>query len=171
MMVFFQVLQMIGYQVDVVCLDKVVGDYVMIVIYDFDGVQIYSEKLGYCFMLNVDFVVVKVENYDVLVIFGGWVLEYLCLNEEVIKLVQVFDVVCKFIVVVCYGLQLLVVVGILQGWICSVYFVCVLEVCLSGGYYVDIGIDQVYVDGNLVIVFVWLVYLQWLVKFVVLLVE
>lgn len=86
-MVLFQVFQVVGYIVYVVCFDKKVGDIVVIVIYDFEGDQIYIEKFGYCFVLNVDFDGLNLVDYDVLVVLGGWVLEYFCLNLEVQKLV------------------------------------------------------------------------------------
>lgn len=77
MMVLFQVLQVVGYYVDVVCLGKCVGDKIKIVIYDFEGDQIYIEKFGYQFILNVVFDDVDVVCYDVFVIVGGCVFEYL----------------------------------------------------------------------------------------------
>lgn len=86
-MVFFQVLQMVGYMVYVVCFGKKVGDKIKIVIYDFEGDQIYIEKFGYQFVFNVSFDDVSVVGYDVLVVVGGCVLEYLCLNFKVIELV------------------------------------------------------------------------------------
>lgn len=164
-MVFFQVLQMVGYMVYVVCLDKCVGDFVVIVIYDFEGVQMYFEKFGYCFIVNVILVEVDLVVYDVFVVFGGCVFEYLWLNVCVLDIVWYFVQVDKFIVVICYGVQLLLVVGVLEGKVCLVYLVCGLEVMVVGGIFKDIFVDQVYIDGKLVMVFVWLVYLVWLVQF------
>ena len=87
-MVPFQALQMIGHQVDAVCPDKSKGDYIMTAIHDFDGAQTYSEKPGHRFVLNADFASAREQDYDALLIPGGRAPEYLRLNEQVIKLVQ-----------------------------------------------------------------------------------
>lgn len=102
-MVLFQVLIVMGYLVDVVCLGKVVGEIVVICIYDFEGDQIYMEKWGYNFILNVIFVDVDLFNYDGLVILGGCVLEYLWLDVSVIIVVKYFFEESKLVVVICYG--------------------------------------------------------------------
>jgi len=43
-MVPFQALQMVGYQVDVVCPDKKAGEIIRTAVHDFEGDQTYSEK-------------------------------------------------------------------------------------------------------------------------------
>ena len=164
-MVPFQALQMIGHQVDVVCPDKPKGDYIMTAIHDFDGAQTYSEKPGHRFVLNADFASVNEADYDALLIPGGRAPEYLRLYEAVIKLVQDFDVANKPIAAVCHGPQLLAAAGVLQGRTCSAYPACAPEVRLSGGEYADIGIDEAYVDGNLVTAPAWPAHPQWLAKF------
>lgn len=119
-------------------------------------------------MLNVSFDDVDLESYDVydvLVVFGGCVLEYICLNEKVLDIVCYFDLKKKFIVVFCYGLQVLVVVNVFKGKCCIVYFVCVFEVIFVGGEYVEVLVDEAIVDGFFVIGFVWFVIFRWLVEF------
>lgn len=164
-MVPFQALQMIGHQVDAVCPDKAKGDFIMTAIHDFDGAQTYSEKPGHRFILNANFADVKEEDYDALLIPGGRAPEYLRLNEQVIKLVQAFDQARKPIAAVCHGAQLLAAADVLKGRTCSAYPACAPEVRLSGGYYADIGIDEVYVDDNLVTAPAWPAHPQWLAKF------
>ena len=46
-MVPFQCLQMLGYQVDVVCPEKKAGDVIKTAIHDFEGDQTYTEKRGH----------------------------------------------------------------------------------------------------------------------------
>ena len=88
-MVPFQALQMLGYQVDAICPDKKAGDFVRTSIHDFEGDQTYSEKRGHNFTLNCDFDSVNQEEYIGLLIPGGRAPEYLRLNEKVSVYCQV----------------------------------------------------------------------------------
>jgi len=54
-MVPFQMLLMVGHDVDAACPDKKVGDTVATAIHDFEGEQTYSEKRGHNFRINFDF--------------------------------------------------------------------------------------------------------------------
>ena len=116
--------------------------------------------------MNANFAEARAVDYDALVIPGGRAPEYLRLNPEVIQLVQDFNSAGKPIAAVCHGSQLLAAAGILENRTCSAYPACAPEVRLSGGHYADIGIDQAYVDGNLVTAPAWPAHPQWLAKFV-----
>ena len=70
-MVPFQMLLMVGHQVDAVCPGKRAGDSVPTAIHDFEGDQTYSEKPGHNFTLNASFDEIDVESYDALIIPGG----------------------------------------------------------------------------------------------------
>ncbi len=70
-MVPFQMLLMVGHQVDAVCPGKKPGDVVRTAVHDFEGDQTYSEKRGHNFTLNADFDAVDPAQYDALVIPGG----------------------------------------------------------------------------------------------------
>ncbi|HEY0210753.1 DJ-1/PfpI family protein [Acerihabitans sp.] len=168
-MVPFQALQMLGHVVDAVCPDKGKGDYVLTAVHDFDGAQTYSEKPGHRFVLNADFAQARARDYDALVIPGGRAPEYLRLNPAVISLVQDFDAADKPIAAVCHGPQILAAAGVLKGRTCSAYPACAPEVRLGGGTYADIGVDQAWVDDNLVTAPAWPAHPQWLAKFVELL--
>lgn len=50
-MVPFQMLLMVGHEIDSVCPDKKPGDTVKTAIHDFEGDQTYSEKVGHNFMI------------------------------------------------------------------------------------------------------------------------
>lgn len=168
-MVPFQALQMLGHRVDTVCPDKKPGDYVLTAIHDFDGAQTYSEKPGHRFIVNADFAEADAANYDALVVPGGRAPEYLRLNPAVIKLVQDFNAAGKPIAAVCHGPQILAAAGVLKGRTCSAYPACQPEVEISGGTFANIGIDQAFVDGNIVTAPAWPAHPQWLAKFVELL--
>ncbi|MBC3419075.1 MULTISPECIES: DJ-1/PfpI family protein [unclassified Pseudomonas] len=164
-MVPFQALQMVGHTVHAVCPEKIAGQTVRTAIHDFEGDQTYSEKPGHNFALNFDFVQVRAEGYDALLIPGGRAPEYLRLDERVLKLVKEFDQAGKPIAAVCHGAQLLAAAGVLEGRACSAYPACAPEVRLAGGRFVDIAIDQAHVDGNLVTAPAWPAHPAWLAAF------
>ena len=91
--------------------------------------------------------------------------EYLRLNADVLALVQAFDAANKPIAAVCHGAQLLAAAGILKGRECSAYPACGPEVQLAGGQYMDIGVDQAHVQGNLVTAPAWPAHPNWLAAF------
>ncbi|KNX79800.1 MULTISPECIES: DJ-1/PfpI family protein [Pseudomonas] len=164
-MVPFQALAMVGHTVHAVCPEKIAGQTVRTAIHDFEGEQTYSEKPGHNFALNYDFVQVRAESYDALLIPGGRAPEYLRLNERVLELVKAFDQAGKPIAAVCHGAQLLAAAGVLEGRECSAYPACAPEVRLAGGRFIDIAVDQAHVDGNLVTAPAWPAHPAWLAAF------
>ena len=164
-MVPFQALTMVGHTVHAVCPEKIAGQTVRTAIHDFDGEQTYSEKPGHNFALNHDFVQVRPESYDALLIPGGRAPEYLRLDERVPALVRAFDQAGKPIAAVCHGAQLLAAAGVLEGRECSAYPACAPEVRLAGGTFIDIAVDQAHVDGNLVTAPAWPAHPAWLAAF------
>ncbi|MFK0313660.1 DJ-1/PfpI family protein [Pseudomonas sp. NPDC090233] len=164
-MVPFQALSMVGHTVHAVCPEKIAGQTVRTAIHDFEGEQTYGEKPGHNFALNHDFVQVRPESYDALLIPGGRAPEYLRLDERVLALVRAFDQAGKPIAAVCHGAQLLAAAGVLEGRQCSAYPACAPEVRLAGGTFIDIAVDQAHVDGNLVTAPAWPAHPAWLAAF------
>src|SRR6187549_4004035 len=83
-MVPFQMLLMVGHQVDAVCPGKKAGETVATAIHDFEGDQTYSEKRGHNFRLTATFADVDPAQYDGLVIPGGRAPEYLRMTPRVL---------------------------------------------------------------------------------------
>ncbi|WP_417398192.1 DJ-1/PfpI family protein [Gimesia chilikensis] len=164
-MVPFQALTMVGYQVDVVCPDKKAGDIIRTSIHDFEGDQTYSEKRGHNFTLNATFSEVNPDDYTGLLIPGGRAPEYIRLNERVLEITRSFFEADKPVAAVCHGLQLLAAAGVLKDRSCTAYPACGPEVNLAGGTYVETAIDGVHVDGNLVSSPAWPAHPQWLAAF------
>jgi protease I len=164
-MVPFQALQMIGHEVHAVCPGKQAGQTVRTAIHDFEGDQTYSEKPGHHFTLNATFEDVRPERYDALVIPGGRAPEYLRLNERVLRLVCHFAETNKPIAAICHAAQLLAAAGVLKGRGCSAYPAVGPEVNNAGGHWVEIEMDEAYVDGNLVTAPAWPAHPQWLRQF------
>lgn len=164
-MVPFQALQMVGHTVHTVCPGKKAGEKVRTAIHDFEGDQTYSEKPGHNFTLNATFAGLSPDDYQALVIPGGRAPEYLRLNEQVIKIVQHFVRTKKPIASLCHGPQLLAAAGALQGKTCSAYPAVRPDIAGAGGTYVEIGIEQAHVCGNLVTAPAWPAHPAWLAKF------
>ena len=164
-MVPFQALLMVGHTVHAVCPGKKAGEKVRTAVHDFEGDQTYSEKPGHNFTLNATFADVRPEAYDALVIPGGRAPEYIRLNADVLKIVRHFAEANKPLASICHGAQLLAAAGVLQGKSCSAYPAVGPDVTRAGGKYMDIGIDQAHVDGNLVTAPAWPAHPAWLAKF------
>lgn len=166
-MVPFQMLLMVGHQVDSVCPDKKAGDTVKTAIHDFEGDQTYSEKPGHNFMITADFAAVTAADYDALVIPGGRAPEYLRLNPKVIELVQGFHKADKPIAAICHGPQILVTAGVLKGKQCSAYPACSPDVAVAGGTWVanNETFSNAHIDGNLVTAPAWPAHPEWIAKF------
>ena len=164
-MVPFQALLMVGHTVHAVCPGKKAGEKVRTAVHDFEGDQTYSEKPGHNFTLNATFADVKAEAYDALVIPGGRAPEYIRLNQDVLKIVRHFAEANKPLASICHGAQVLAAAGVLQGKSCSAYPAVGPDVTRAGGKYMDIGIDQAHVDGNLVTAPAWPAHPAWLAKF------
>ena len=170
-MVPFQVLEMVGHQVHVVCPGKKQGDSVRTAIHDFEGDQTYSEKRGHNFVLNATFDEVDATQYDALLIPGGRAPEYLRLNDRVLGIVRHFADANKPIAAICHGAQILSAAGILEGRSCSAYPAVKFEVIAAGGQYVEANekFDNAHVDGNLVTAPAWPAHPAWMRCFLTLL--
>ncbi len=164
-MVPFQALKMVGHEVTVVCPDKKSGEAVRTAIHDFEGDQTYSEKRGHNLTLNGTFAELDYQSYDALVIPGGRAPEYLRLNHRVIEIVKYFANQKKPIAAICHGIQILIAADVIRERICSAYPALEPDVCIAGGKYAQIAIDQAQVDGNLVTAPAWPAHPEWLAKF------
>jgi len=164
-MVPFQTLQAVGYQVDAVCPDKKAGEAVRTAIHDFEGDQTYSEKRGHNFTLNATFSEIRAADYDALVVPGGRAPEYLRLNQDVLAVIRHFFEADKPVAAICHAAQLLAAAGVLEGKQCTAYPACGPEVTVAGGQYMDISVDQAFVDGKLVTAPAWPAHPQWLGRF------
>ncbi len=165
-MVPFQALQMVGYQVDAVCPNKQSGETIKTAIHDFEGDQTYTEKPGHLFHLNQNFDRVKAEDYDALVIPGGRAPEYLRLNPLVIQLIQSFHTMKKPIAAVCHGAQLLTAANIVKGLEVSAYPACAPEVEAVGGHYKALAMTDAHTDQHIITAPAWPAHPAWLAALV-----
>ncbi len=166
-MVPYQMLLMVGHDVDAVCPDKKAGETVATAIHDFEGEQTYSEKRGHNFRLNAEFDAVRPEDYDALVLPGGRAPEYLRLNPRVIEIVQHFASANKPIAAICHGPQILSAAGVVEGRTCCAYPAVRPDLEQAGSKWVDPNetFDNAHVDGNLVTAPAWPAHPAWMREF------
>ncbi|GHT12202.1 protease [Planctomycetales bacterium] len=155
LMVPFQTLQVLGYDVDVVCPDKPKGATVKTAIHDFEGDQTYSEKPGHLFALNADFAQVQVGGYKGLYLPGGRAPEYIRLNSRVIEIVRQFVSEKKPIAAVCHGSQILAAANVIRDKTISAYPACAPEVTAAGAKYAEIAVTDAVTDGLFVTAPAW----------------
>lgn len=166
-MVPYQMLTMVGHQVDAVCPDKKAGDTVKTAIHDFEGDQTYTEKVGHNFRVTADFDSVNPAEYDALLIPGGRAPEYLRLNERVLEITRHFAKEKKPIAAVCHGPQILAAAGVLEGTACASYPAVKPEVENAGATWIanNDTFSNAHVDGNLVTAPAWPAHPEWMRKF------
>ncbi len=170
-MVPYQMLTMVGHQVDVVCPDKKAGQTVRTAVHDFEGDQTYSEKRGHNFTLTADFKKAKAADYDALVIPGGRAPEYIRLNGKVIELVQEFARAGKPIAAICHGIQVLTAAGVVEGKTMTAYPAVRPELERAGAKWQDPNetFTNAVVDGNFVTAPAWPAHPEWMREFLKLL--
>ena len=145
-MVPYQALVMLGYQVDTICPDKKNGDTIKTAIHDFLGDQTYVETQGHRFAITKDFDGVREADYAGLFITGGRAPEYLRLDSRVLNLVRTFFALKKPVASICHGVQILAAAGVISGAKLTCYPACEPEVLLAGGKYEDVPLNQAVVD-------------------------
>lgn len=165
LMVPFQALKMLGYDVDVVCPNKSAGEQIKTAIHDFEGDQTYTEKQGHNFTLNKTFSELDESSYDGLLIPGGRAPEYIRLDARVIEIVKYFNDKELPIASVCHGILVLVAADVVRDRTCSCYPACSPDLKLQGGSWADIGFEDAIVDKNLVTAAAWPAHPTWLAKF------
>lgn len=170
-MVPFQMLRMVGHQVDSACPGKKPGDTVKTAVHDFEGDQTYTEKVGHNFEITADFDQVDPASYDGLVIPGGRAPEYLRLHAKVIDIVRHFARAQKPIAAICHGAQLLSAARVIEGVEISCYPAVAPEVELAGASYIPNNptYSNAHVDRCFVSAPAWPAHPEWMRRFLELL--
>lgn len=164
-MVPFQALKMVGFEVHAVCPGKRAGQRVRTAVHDFEGDQTYSEKPGHHFVLNHSFEEVNPADYAALVIPGGRAPEYIRREPRVLEIARHFFEAGKPVAALCHGLQVLTAAGVMRGRRATAYPAVGPELTLAGAEYVEVPADQAVVDGNLVTAPAWPAHPEWLARF------
>lgn len=148
-MVPYQALESIGFQVDVVCPDKKAGDLIATAIHDFTEFQTYIELRGHNFAINKDFDKVRPEEYCGLYITGGRAPEYIRLNTKVLEYTRYFFEKNLPVAAICHGIQVLTAANVVKGKTLTAYAAVAPEISLAGGTYKNIAPTLAITDGNL----------------------
>ncbi|MFN3179537.1 MAG: DJ-1/PfpI family protein [Thermus sp.] len=164
-MVPFQALKMLGFEVHAVCPGKRSGQRIRTAVHDFEGDQTYSEKPGHNFTLNYSFDEVDPAQYDALVVPGGRAPEYIRREPRVLEIVRHFFEANKPVAAICHGLQVLTAAGVMKGRRATAYPAVGPELTLAGAQYEEVPVDQAVVDGNLVTAPAWPAHPVWLARF------
>ncbi|MFR9164884.1 MAG: DJ-1/PfpI family protein [Dysgonomonas sp.] len=149
MMVPYQALLSVGFEVDVVCPGKKKGDTVATAIHDFVGFQTYVELRGHNFAVNKNFDDVKLDEYAGLYITGGRAPEYIRLTPKVLEYTRHFFEKNKPVAAICHGIQILTAAGVVKGRTLTAYDAVGPEVNIAGGNYKKIPATDAITDGNL----------------------
>lgn len=170
-MVPFQMLQMVGHQVDTVSPDKRKGDTVATAIHDFEGHQTYTEKPGHAFRINTTFAEIDADDYDALVLPGGRAPEFLQIDRRVLDCVRHFFDAGKPVAATCHALLILAAADVLQGKRCQGYPTVRPEIERAGGTWDEPseGLDSALVDGQLVTSPAWPSNANWMREFIAML--
>jgi protease I len=107
----------------------------------------YKSKLGYPVPAEGDVKEAKAEDFDALVIPGGFAPDHLRRHESVLQFVRDMDRAKKPIGAICHALWVCCSAGILKGRKATCFFAIKDDVANAGAAYVD---QEVVVDGHLV---------------------
>ncbi|WP_080903204.1 DJ-1/PfpI family protein [Parabacteroides sp. Marseille-P3160] len=149
LMVPYQALESVGFEVDVVCPGKKAGDLIATAIHDFVGFQTYAELRGHNFTINKNFDQVKLEDYAGLYVTGGRAPEYIRLDKKVLEYTRYFFEKNLPVAAICHGIQVLTAAGVVKGRTLTCYVAVGPEVTLAGGIYKNIDATKALTDGNL----------------------
>jgi len=107
----------------------------------------YKSKLGYPVKAEASIKEVRAEEFDGLIVPGGFAPDFLRRSAEVLKLVADLDQAGKPIGSICHAAWVLVSAKILKGRTATCYFAIKDDLINAGATYVD---QEVVVDRNLV---------------------
>jgi protease I len=149
-------LELIGYQVDIVSPGKHKGDSVKTAIHDFIGDQTYCELQGHRFSVTAEFDSVNASDYNGLYIPGGRAPEFLRQDEKVLSIVQYFLDNNKPLGIICHGpLVLSAIPGACKGRKLTAYTALKADMVNAGADWQDVKVDEAVVDRNLVTAVAW----------------
>lgn len=112
-----------------------------------EGGQNYPSKLGYPCKSDRSAKEVRAEDFDILVIPGGFAPDYLRRHESILKLVSTMAEQGKVVAAICHGPWVLCSTQALKGKKATCFFAIKDDVINAGADYVDAEVVR---DGNLI---------------------
>ena len=109
--------------------------------------DIYQSKEGYPIKVDLAIDQAKVEEFDGVIIPGGYAPDILRRYEKVVNFVKRLYIDGRVVASICHGGWLLVSAGILKGHKATCFFAIKDDLVAAGAKYVD---QEVVVDNNLI---------------------
>lgn len=109
--------------------------------------QTYASKKGYPVVADKSFAEVSADDFDAVIVPGGWAPDTLRQDERVLKLVREMDKAGKVVAAICHAGWVLCSADIVRGRKATCFKAIKDDLIHSGARYVD---EQVVVDGNLI---------------------
>jgi protease I len=107
----------------------------------------YQSKKGYPVVADQSLADARAEEYDAVVIPGGWAPDSLRQDDRVLRLVREMDRMGKVVAAICHAGWVLCSADIVRGRTVTCFKAIKDDMIHAGGKYVD---EEVAVDGNLI---------------------
>jgi deglycase len=107
----------------------------------------YQSKKGYPVVADRSIADVRAEDFDAVVIPGGWAPDYLRQDPRMVKFVQDINAAGKVVAAICHAGWMLCSADIVRGKKATCYQAIKDDMIHAGAKYVD---EEVAVDGNLI---------------------
>lgn len=111
------------------------------------GVKVFRGKNGYPIKADISFDEISVENFDAIVIPGGYAPDRIRRNKIAVELTKKFYESGKIVAFICHAGWVPISAGILRGKKVTGFFSIKDDLVNAGAEYVD---SEVVVDGNLI---------------------
>lgn len=109
--------------------------------------DVYGSKEGYPVKADLSIKEAKVNDFDGVIIPGGWAPDILRRHEKIVQFVKRLYIDGRVVASICHGGWLLVSAGILKGHTATSFVAIKDDLIAAGAKYVD---REVVVDGNLI---------------------
>ena len=109
--------------------------------------DVYKSKHGYEVKVDATVNEVQVEQFDAIIIPGGWAPDYLRRYSNMVEFVRQANNMGKVIAAICHAGSLLVSAGVFRGKTATCFKAIKDDIVNAGAIYID---KEVVVDGNLV---------------------
>ncbi|MDP3971221.1 MAG: type 1 glutamine amidotransferase domain-containing protein [bacterium] len=107
----------------------------------------YKGKYGYPVESDIDIKEAKIDEFDAVLIPGGFAPDLMRKNRDMIDFVKDMNTAGKLVASICHGAWMLASAGIIQGKKCTCYDAIADDIINAGGIYSD---EEVVVDGNII---------------------
>jgi protease I len=112
-----------------------------------DAGKTYGSKKGYPVVAEESIADVRIENFDAVVIPGGWAPDALRQDERMVRFVREMNDAGKVVAAICHAGWMLTSADIVRGRRATCFSAIKDDLIHAGARYVD---EEVVVDGNLI---------------------